>query len=90
MGIFDQIKNAFGSRDEPLPEQEKPAPEAAAAPADEAAEALSYTVEAGDTLWKVAERVYGDGSEYQRIFEANRDLLDSPDHILPGLELKFP
>ena len=52
--------------------------------------ASSYTVESGDTLWKIAERVYGQGAKYEAIFEANRDLLDSPDHILPGQKLVIP
>jgi len=42
------------------------------------------------TLWKIAVEVYGDGARYTEIFEANRDLLDSPDHILPGQELELP
>lgn len=30
-----------------------------------------YIVKRGDTLWKIAENIYGDGKEWQRIFDAN-------------------
>uniref|UniRef100_A0A7C4XTK0 LysM peptidoglycan-binding domain-containing protein n=1 Tax=candidate division WWE3 bacterium TaxID=2053526 RepID=A0A7C4XTK0_UNCKA len=32
----------------------------------------SYTVVAGDTLWEIAEAVYGDGTQWTRILEANK------------------
>ena len=96
MGIFDQIKNAFGKAEpEPVTRKEAPAPTPevqAEAPAEEASpsKANAYTVQSGDTLWKIAEEHYGDGNAYQKIFDANRDTLDSPDHILPGQELLIP
>ena len=68
-----------------------PAPPAEPAPAAEAAPAeQTYTVADGDTLWAIAERHYGDGSQYTRIFEANRDQLDNPDVIQPGQVLRIP
>ena len=50
----------------------------------------TYTVQSGDTLWKISENHYGDGSKYMKIFEANSDLLDNPDQIFPGQELVIP
>lgn len=47
-------------------------------------------VEKGDTLWKIAAKAYGDGSKYQRIFEANRPMLTHPDKIYPGQTLRIP
>jgi nucleoid-associated protein YgaU len=52
--------------------------------------ANTYTVQAGDTLWKIAKQSYGDGSKYLRIFEANKGLLKDPDHIFPGQVLVIP
>ena len=49
-----------------------------------------YTVQSGDTLWNIAETVYGDGSKYSIIFDANSDLLEHPDRILPGQRLQIP
>ena len=50
----------------------------------------TYTVESGDTLWAVAEKMYGSGGKYMKIFEANTSLLDSPDKIFPGQKLVIP
>ncbi len=50
----------------------------------------SYTVQSGDSLSKIAQQVYGDGNQWQRIFEANRDQIDDPDKIFPGQTLKIP
>jgi nucleoid-associated protein YgaU len=49
-----------------------------------------YTVQAGDTLSRIAQRFYGDANQYRRIFDANRDQLQDPDLIKPGQELKIP
>lgn len=50
----------------------------------------SYTVQSGDTLWNIAEQMYGDGSKYLKIFDANADLLKQPDQIFPDQELFIP
>jgi len=61
-----------------------------AAPAAAEGKGRTYTVESGDTLWKIAEQMYGSGSKYMKIFEANSDLLENPDQIFPGQKLKIP
>lgn len=50
----------------------------------------TYTVKAGDSLSAIAQSEYGDATEWRRIYDANRDLLDDPDVIHPGQELKIP
>lgn len=52
--------------------------------------ARSYTIEQGDTLSAIAKRVYGKASDWQRIFQANRDTLDNPDRIFPGQVITLP
>jgi len=52
--------------------------------------ARTYTVQSGDTLWRIAEKMYGNGSSYMKIFEANTGLLEDPDRIFPGQELVIP
>lgn len=52
------------------------------------ADSRSYTVQSGDTLWDIAERVYGDATQYQRIAEASG--ITNPDLIHPGQELTIP
>jgi nucleoid-associated protein YgaU len=51
-----------------------------------------YTVQPGDTLWKIAETEYGHGhgGKYHLIFEANKPLLSDPDKIYPGQVLRIP
>ena len=49
-----------------------------------------YVVVAGDSLSKIAKREYGNAKEWNRIFEANRDILKDPDKIYPGQKLKIP
>lgn len=58
------------------------------APAAEVSE--TYEVKSGDSLSKIAKRVYGNASDWKKIFEANRDLLKDPDKIFPGQKLKIP
>jgi len=50
----------------------------------------SYTVQKGDSLSKIAKQHYGDANAWQRIFQANRDVLDDPDKIFPGQTLRLP
>ncbi len=49
-----------------------------------------YRVKPGDTLSKIGRQFYGDPNAYQKIFNANRDLLQDPDTIRPGQELVIP
>ena len=93
MGIFEQIKNAFSKGDEDFEDKEVVAE--AATPVPTTPEPLAdaaelYTVQSGDTLWRIADRVYGDGEKYMSIFEANSEVLGSPDAVLPGQELNIP
>lgn len=57
-----------------------------------ATEARMYTVKSGDTLWKIAEEMYGksNGAKYNVIFEANTPMLSHPDKIYPGQVLRIP
>ncbi len=67
------------------------APKAAApAAAPAAAAAKTYTVQAGDTLSKIAKQFYGDANKYMKIFEANKDKLKDPNMIKVGQVLNIP
>jgi LysM repeat protein len=50
----------------------------------------TYVVQPGDTLWLISVNVYGSGSFWNLIFEANRDILEDPSRIRPGQVLKIP
>ena len=66
----------------------RPADLAADAPEDVAGR--SYTVKAGDTLSKIAQREYGDAGEWRKIYEANKDTIKNPDLIYPGQTFNIP
>jgi len=50
----------------------------------------TYTVVAGDSLSKIAKKLYGDASKWKTIYEANQDLIKNPDLIRPGQTFKIP
>ncbi len=49
-----------------------------------------HVVRAGETLSQLARIYFDTASAWSRIFEANRDRIEDPDRILPGLELRIP
>jgi hypothetical protein len=61
---------------------------AAAAPQRQAMQ--TYTVQSGDTLGSIAQRLLGNAGDYMEIYNANRDQLSDPDKIKPGQVLKIP
>lgn len=50
----------------------------------------TYTVQSGDCLWSIANKYYGSGSSYTKIYEANSDIISSPNLIYPGQVLTIP
>lgn len=49
-----------------------------------------YTVQVGDTLSRIAAKVYGDANKWKAIFEANRNVLPNPQSIRVGQPLVIP
>ena len=47
-------------------------------------------VQPGNSLWRLARRVYGRGIRYTTIFEANDDQIKDPDLIYPGQVFNLP
>ena len=62
----------------------------AAAKAAPAQGGKTYTVQAGDTLSKIAKDHLGSAGAYMQIFDLNKDQLSDPDKIKPGQVLKLP
>jgi nucleoid-associated protein YgaU len=58
------------------------------APAAEVYE--TYVVQSGDSLSKIAKLKLGSGNAWNKIFEANTDILKDPNKIFPGQKLKIP
>ena len=51
---------------------------------------VSYVVKAGDTLSHLAEWFYGSALKWQKIYEANRKIILSPDYIYVGQRIIVP
>lgn len=63
---------------QPAPGPAKPAPP------------RTYVVVKGDCLWKIAQRYYGRGTLWPRIFDANRGQIKNPNLIYPGQRFVIP
>ena len=50
----------------------------------------SYTVQDGDSLWRIAAEKLGDGSRYKEIVTLNKDVLGDEDSLTVGMTLKIP
>ena len=49
-----------------------------------------YVIQKGDTLWKIAEKAYGNGVKYKAIVEANKEVIKHEDKIFPGQKIRIP
>lgn len=52
--------------------------------------AVRYTVQPGDSLSRIALRIYGDAAAWTLIYEANRDRIATPDVIQVGQRFRIP
>ena len=50
----------------------------------------TYTVQAGDTLWDITYRLYGNVDQMERLVAANADQLPSPSSLSVGMVLQIP
>ena len=51
---------------------------------------MYYEIQKGDTLWRVADIYYKDGSRYPEIVEANLEVIKDADKIYPGQMIRIP
>ncbi len=79
--IWDEIKRIGGENPSDIMADIKVADESVFA---------RHTVASGETLGKIAKQYYGEPGKYQKIFQANTDILKNPDLIHPGQELIIP
>lgn len=58
---------------------------------DNTQKSSTYTVKDGDCLWNIAKRLYGDGSKYTVIYNANKSVIGgNPNLIYSGQVLTIP
>ena len=65
---------------------ERATPEAAL----QARQAGRVVVQPGNSLWRIARRLYGEGIQYTVIYEANQEQIRDPDLIYPGQVFDTP
>jgi len=61
------------------------APNMTGVPADR-----QVVVQPGNSLWRIARRIYGTGFDYAVIYRANKDQINDPDLIYPGQVFELP
>jgi nucleoid-associated protein YgaU len=61
-----------------------------AAPAEIAVAEGRVVVQPGNSLWRIARRVYGQGPRYTVIYQANQEQIRNPDLIYPGQIFTVP
>lgn len=49
-----------------------------------------YVTKKGDTLWKIAEDVYGNGRKWKNIYRFNKDRIKDPNRLKAGVTLIIP
>lgn len=57
---------------------------------EELVEFMDYQVSPGETLWSIAEDVYGDPYLWPIIFSSNKDQINNPNAIASGINLEVP
>lgn len=58
---------------------------------DNTVQPKTYTVKSGDCLWNIAKKYYGNGSQYTKIYNANKGVIGgNPILIYPGQVLTIP
>jgi nucleoid-associated protein YgaU len=50
----------------------------------------TYTIKAGDTLYRIARKYLGDGGRYMELLRLNQDILKNPILIEPGKVIRLP
>ena len=50
----------------------------------------TYRVKKGETLYKIARKIYGDESAWKHIFNANKAIMKNPNDLKPGIYIKIP
>jgi nucleoid-associated protein YgaU len=50
----------------------------------------TYEVQKGDTLSHISLKFYGKAQDWRRIWESNRDILEAPEKLKPGMVLRIP
>lgn len=86
MAILPEMAVWADEREYPVSYKKNPHSDVPCMELEEAAE--DYTVLPGDSLWKISQKLYGEGRLYGKLVDANQDILTNPSLIYPGMKLK--
>lgn len=89
-GVYDLQIDMLDDEDQVVAVIVLPFERASAQQAIEARSEGRVVVQPGNSLWRIARRLYGDGFQYTVIYEANRDQIRDPDLIYPGQVFDAP
>lgn len=64
--------------------------ETASSSGEELEEFMDYEVASGETLWSIAEDIYGDPYLWPLIYSANQDQMSNPNLLTSGINLEIP
>ena len=78
---LQRVTRAVGGVGDPRPDDR---------PKTEKTSRRSYKVEDGDSLWKIAAKLLGDGNRYSDILRLNKSQLGNTDKVHPGMRLRLP
>ncbi len=90
-----EVRAAKGLKDEPAKDnkeaKEPPKPVREKLAADDSQPSTEYVVKDGDSLSAIAKALYHDGTAWEIIFDANKELLNGkPNFLKPGMKLVIP
>lgn len=84
--VFGQENNGMRGYVDPEPYFKEAVP----VPTPPAPVGTRYHVKSGDTLWGIAQKFYGNGALWNKIYEANKDKIANPRLILTNWFLQIP
>lgn len=85
-----QAVDVSGATDSVSAPRAEPVSSPGGAPSEPSASTRAHTVVKGDTLAGISRKYYGKSGQWQKIAEANKDILPDPTKLKLGMVLKIP
>lgn len=79
-----------GGKDDDMPDFSNVQSGASSTAKTEAPAFETYTIQAGDSLSKIAKLKLGNANAWPKIHEANKDTIKDPNKIYPGQVIRIP
>ena len=89
-GNYDLRVDQLNPAGEPVARLETPFTRVGQPPQAGASQVDYVIVQPGNSLWRIARRLFGDGFRYVHIYDANKGQIRDPDLIFPGQVFEVP